>query len=84
MISVSGRVLLEEWDVSNCNEPFYLPFGTEYFSYVLKDDWNFIQSTILSIYFVMIKYTTTLFQTIIIFQIKIIQEKVNKHLFPKS
>ena len=32
----------------------------------------------------MIEYTTTLFQTIIIFQIKIIQEKVNKHVFPKS
>ena len=45
---------------------------------------KFIQSIVLSIYFVIIEYTTTLFQTVFIFQIKIMQEKVSKHVFPKS
>ena len=63
----------------------YLSFGRKTF---LRKSSQISQklstAQILSIYSIIIEYNTTLFQTVFIFQIKIIQEKVNKCVFPKS
>ena len=81
MISANARVLLEECGIFKLllNVPTY-HLAENIPQKILKILTKIIQSTNI----IHVKYNTTLSQIVFIFQVKIIQEKVNKCVFPKN